>query len=690
MLKRWAGIALCTLALSSPAWAGAQPGAAAGPTGVAGPPLTLTFQTASVTPTAPWFTLDLGVGATSVPVGDLHLSITFYSRLSNDSQLQQATNATPQKTPLITVRDIPVSGPAGARSATTCVTVLPQSSTEAPAAGTPGACPPDDQTVILECPPNMGVCGDVYPVSVALLRQGDTTPLSRFTTFLTYQEPNGPDGAGRPLRVAWVVPVTTSSPDQSAADRGRTEQLAATVAGHRAVPITLQANPSALANVASKGGKAGRTALQKLAGLTNAPGPDQLPTQPYVPISVAALSGAGLNPEIETQMDRGTALLHQSDLHPTGGTWVDTASTFTTANADSLANGLAAVHADHLVLDDTNLAPAGSQKSTFAQTFTLTLGRTTHVTAVAANSQLDSRFTADAGDPVLAANQLLGGMNFIHFENASDADARGVVITPPPSWRPQSAFLTTLLNGLTNNPALSPVTLDQLFNQVQPGGNGEPASLHLQSGSPPAGSSISANAAGHLSTARSHLNSFGAAVHGHPAVLTTLSDGLLAVEYRGNSPTQRASALARWNLAFGAVLGQISLASENTITFTSRTAPIPITVLSTAPYTVTVVMTLVSDKFNFPSGSTRTLVLNRQTTPVRIQARSRTSGDRLPVDVTLRTPDGGLVIAQTQVTVHSTSLSIVGVVLTLLAGLTLLIWWARTWHKGRRRRPRAH
>ncbi|HWE67026.1 MAG TPA: DUF6049 family protein [Acidimicrobiales bacterium] len=684
MLKRWAGIALCTLALSSPAWAGAQPG-------VAGPPLTLTFQTASVTPTAPWFTLDLGVGATSVPVGDLHLSITFYSRLSNDSQLQQATNATPQKTPLITVRDIPVSGPAGARSATTCVTVLPQSSTEAPAAGTPGACPPDDQTLVLGCVPDMGECGDVYPVSVALLRQGDTTPLSRFTTFLTYQESvSAESSTGGPLRVSVVIPVTTSSPDQSAADRRRTEALTTTLAAHRAVPITLQANPSAVTDLAKKGGKTGHNALQELAGLTNAPGPDQLPAQPYVPINLAALSGAGLNPEIETQLDRGAALLHQSDLHPSGGPWVDTASTFTTANADSLANGLTAARVDHLVLNDTSLTPLPEQKSTFAQTFTLALGRTAHVTATAANSQLDSRFTADAGDPVLAANQLLSSLNFIHFENAFDQDPRGVVITPPPSWRPQSAFLTTLLNGLTNNPALSPVTLDQLFNQVQPGGNGEPASLHLQSGSPPAGSSISANAAGHLSTARSHLNSFGAAVHGHPAVLTTLSDGLLAVEYRGNSPTQRASALARWNLAFGAVLGQISLASENTITFTSRTAPIPITVLSTAPYTVTVVMTLVSDKFNFPSGSTRTLVLNRQTTPVRIQARSRTSGDRLPVDVTLRTPDGGLVIAQTQVTVHSTSLSIVGVVLTLLAGLTLLIWWARTWHKGRRRRPRAH
>jgi hypothetical protein len=102
-----------------------------------------------------------------------------------------------------------------------------------------------------------------------------------------------------------------------------------------------------------------------------------------------------------------------------------------------------------------------------------------------------------------------------------------------------------------------------------------------------------------------------------------------------------------------------------------------------------VVVSLDSDKFSFPDGSSRTLTLNRPTTPVRIQARSRTSGDRLPVDVTLTTPDGRLVIARAALTVHSTSISLVGVGLTVLAALMLLIWWARTWRRGRRRGPRA-
>ena len=51
------------------------------------------------------------------------------------------------------------------------------------------ACPAGAPTVTLGCTPGDGTCGDVYPVSVALERQGSTSPLARFTTFLTYQEP---------------------------------------------------------------------------------------------------------------------------------------------------------------------------------------------------------------------------------------------------------------------------------------------------------------------------------------------------------------------------------------------------------------------------------------------------------------------------------------------------------------------
>ncbi len=185
------------------------------------------------------------------------------------------------------------------------------------------------------------------------------------------------------------------------------------------------------------------------------------------------------------------------------------------------------------------------------------------------------------------------------------------------------------------------------------------------------------------------LSSYSAAVTGRPSSLSTLSDALLAAEARSLSPARRAQALNVYGRDFAGQVDQITLATERTVTFTSRTAPIPITVLSAAPYPVHVVISLASDKFVFPNGSSQSLTLDRPTTSVRMLAQARTSGDRLPIDVTLRTPDGQLILARTVLTVHSTAISFAGVALTVLAGAVLLVWWVRTWRRSRRRRPRA-
>jgi hypothetical protein len=609
-------------------------------------------------------------------MGDLHVSVTIYSRIGDDSQFQQATGATPQKGVLLRMPDVAVTSGAGGRVASTCVTVLPNTSAPAPtsAPGSSGACAAGDSTVYLDCTPGIEVCGNVYPVSVALLRKGSSSPVERFSTFLTYQEP-GPNGSGRPLRVAVIAPVhgTTAG------------TMAAALSTHHDVPITLDVEPGTVTSLLAHGGNADHQTRERLADLSG----DQLLSQPYVPINLPQLAGSGLSGEIAIQLARGAQLLRQGGLHPVDGPWVDTTSKLTTGNADELSGGLQTAHANRLVLSASDLAPGGLENYTFAQPFTLNLGHNGHLVATAVNSDLSAFFTAETADPTLAANQLLAGLSFVHFENASLTEARGVVVEPPVGWHARSAFMNTLLTGLTNNPALIPVTLSQFFTQVPVGGNQEPSSRKLQSGAAGTGS-ITKNSADKILLARQHLTSYTGAITGHPAELTVLSDSILATEAAGLSDSQRAAAVAAYDKAFSTVLGNISLANERTVTFTSRTAPIPISVLSSAPYPVTVVMSLASDKFSFPNGSTRTLQLTRATTSVRVQAQARTSGDRLPIEVTLRTPDGQLTIAHAELTVHSTSISIVGVGLTVLAGLVLLVWWVRTWRRARRRRPRAH
>ena len=248
--------------------------------------------------------------------------------------------------------------------------------------------------------------------------------------------------------------------------------------------------------------------------------------------------------------------------------------------------------------------------------------------------------------------------------------------------------MDALLGGLTGNQILGPVTLGQLFAQVPVGGNREPSERQLQSGAADRG--ITRSAADRIALDRQQLSSFSLAVDGHPADLTTLGDTLLGTESRALSATGRSSALSAYARAFDDTTGQVTLGTERTVTFTSQRAAIPVTVLSSAPYPVTVVVTLTSDKFTFPDGNMQRLTLVHPTTSVRVTAQARTSGDRLPIEVTLHTPDGQVLIAHTVLTVHSTEISFVGVALTVLAGAVLLVWWIRTWRRSRRARPRAH
>jgi hypothetical protein len=672
-------------------------GAAVSPT-AAGPDLTLVSQTQWVTPAAPWFSLALAVGSQAGSAADLHVSVTMYGRITDGSQFQQAADGVPQQDVLTRVPDVPVSATATGLTAATCITVVynDTSGPPTPAPGTAGVCPSGGPTVTRNCTLGSGPCDDVYPVSIALLHAGESTPVARFTTFLTYEEPGiaQPPATGGPLRVSWIVPVQNRvSGQSSAADVARqtTEALTTELSAHHNVPTTLAVSPTTAADLQTNGGRAGQTALGQLAALTPAAGPDQLLVPSFAPIDLAALSGAGLTAEIPLQVDRGTQILHAASLQPSSGSWVETNANLSNADVGNLTTGLQTVGATQLVVSDAALAsidnPTGS---TFAQPFTLALARGAHVNAVASDSQVDARFTANPRDPTLGANQLLANLSFIHFENQYDPDRRGVVLVPPAGWRPSTAFVSTFLAGLANSQIVSPVTLDQLFAQVPVGGNRAPDSRHLQAGPGVGNGGFTATEATRITADRAELNSFSAATSGHPTELTALSDALLRSQSEGLSAPGRGVVLNAYGLGFTAMLSSISLAVERTITFTSRTASIPITVLSAAPFVVRVVLTLSSDRFTFPNGATRSMDLDHSTTSVRIEATARTSGDGLPVDVTLRTPDGALTISRTVLTVHSTALSVVGVVLTVLAGLVLLAWWVRTWRRSRQRRPRAH
>jgi hypothetical protein len=396
-------------------------------------------------------------------------------------------------------------------------------------------------------------------------------------------------------------------------------------------------------------------------------------------------------------MAKGAAVLGSNHIRTdtAPATWVAQG-----AVGPSIGPGLADVHATRLVLPDSQLAPPSAAVSalagyhTWTYPFTLGLGHGRQVRAAAADGHIASEFSDDPADPALEAAQVLADLAVVHFEapNLTDSQgqpaARGVVAVPPAGWTPSTAFDNQLLAGLQNNPLIAPVTLDGFFSQVPLGGPHGVTDRRLASGS---GTALPPSLAQKLTTARLRLTSFVSAVRPRSEkVLSQLDDLLLAAEADTLRRQEQYAGVLAFERALSGQLSLIRVATERTITLTARTAAIPITILSSARYTVVARLSVSSDRFLFPGhggAGVPDVVIDHPTTPERVVAEARTSGD-LPLSVTLVAPQGDppLVIAHGELTVRSTATSIVGIVLSVAAAAVLLTWWGRTWRAGRRAR----
>jgi hypothetical protein len=131
---------------------------------------------------------------------------------------------------------------------------------------------------------------------------------------------------------------------------------------------------------------------------------------------------------------------------------------------------------------------------------------------------------------------------------------------------------------------------------------------------------------------------------------------------------------------------QISAPTQLTVTLTSASGKIPFSVSNPLPYPVRVTLGFQSAKLQFVHGPHLTVLLAAgQPTHLEIPVTARASG-AFPMQITITSPDGGLVITRTSFDVRSTAVSGIGLILTVAAGAFLLLWWARHFRDTRRRR----
>lgn len=178
--------------------------------------------------------------------------------------------------------------------------------------------------------------------------------------------------------------------------------------------------------------------------------------------------------------------------------------------------------------------------------------------------------------------------------------------------------------------------------------------------------------------AKTHLNAYRSMIRDEDAtdhdnfsreLLYSLSDDLKELEQQ-----------TKWRTIIDYVRQRSSLLDappEETIQMTSRSAAVPFSFQNRSKTALRVELRIISEKItveDFDDGETTTLVLEPGITTHRFNLRSLSSGS-FPIKIELLSPNGSLLISQTQSVIRATAPTGVGLALTLGAALFLAIWW---------------
>lgn len=517
----------------------------------------------------------------------------------------------------------------------------------------------------------------IYPLAVAVRDDGGAL-VDRFVTHVVRVSD---DEALVPLSVGWVQPLSAPpavEPD-GAVDLGvDAERAVSTVLGALGrvpeLPLTLDVAPETLA---AAGAGAAEVLRASLAGGA------QLLASPYVRIDVTALVAAGASRDLLAQREQGEEVLTEL-LGTPGGlrTWV-TERAVTPAALSSLRT----IGVTRVVLPEQSLValePTVTDGTTLTRPFAVASGSDELLRAAALDPGLQSHFRG-GDDQVLAAHQLLADLAVLFFD--LPGTPRGVVVRPPERWRPTNAFLGTVLPAIARSPVLRPVTLETLFEEIEPledrrGPVVRTLAGNLRAGGLPAGA---------LRAARRAVTDI-RQLAGPGADVTAGADTrYLAAESWLLSGARRRSLLRSIVEDRDRILTAIELPDRRIFRLTAREGTIPLTLVNDNPFTVDVALVLSSDKLEFLDAADEDrqrhripLALAPGTHTLTVPVRTRASGT-FPVQAALLTAEGD-VLRRGRFTITSSAFSGVGIVLSIGAGVFLLAWWARHWRTARRDR----
>ena len=512
----------------------------------------------------------------------------------------------------------------------------------------------------------------VYPVAIELLDEAGA-PVAGFVTYVVVRPPASPDFPA--LSVGIVLDIAgppALQPDGTTEMSDETlDRIEDRIRILDAVPdadVTIAPRPETIDGLASAGTR-GQGLLDDLAqARRNRP----ILARPYVDVDVAALMAAGGIGELNQQADGGANVARtRLGVEPLPGIWLAD-----TTVGEPAAEMLADLGVQRAVVAPEAVADVPGVDAGQAPTGTFRLGDAGPV-AMVNDPRLAEHLTGDDG--VLGAQRFVAELAMLWLERP--ADPRGVVVRVPADETLDPALVSTALAEIGESRVLAAVDLDQLFRTVPPVEGDTPPAAAVAPHQPT--SDLTA-VVRRLDTARVQVGGFDD-VTGDVEGGRTLADALLLATGADTPDAERNAYVDRAFDAVRSLADLVSAPQEFRLTLTSRSGEIPLNITNHANQPVTVRIELEGDQLEFPGGDVMTETLQPGGNPIPIPVRVRTSG-AFPLNITITSPDGSVILERTRFDIRSTAVSGVGVVLSVGAALFLAVWWARHWRSARRAR----
>lgn len=628
--------------------------------------LSLMAQTGTLSPGRPFRIVTRATNTTGRPVGDLTLSLWIYHPARSRSTYLQGLEGEPPTAPLH-IASLPQRGrvAAGASRLFRVRTPLPQV----------------DQ---------LGESA-VFPVKVQLESQGEPVAALRSALVSVAERPLVPLNVSftfvldPPFRFRPDGTLLGTELEEAVADQGELDQVVSALEDFPAT-TTLVVAPLLLSSLADMSdgyrvvepdgvrevpdeappAEAAQRMLARIREVARRPG-TELVALPYAAPSIPSLLASGLASDLGPQLRRGHEVTERllgtppaaSIFHPPGSRLTD----------EALAP-LAAKGVEVLILRAEQIPPP--EGLTFSPPATAVVEG--ELPSVAPDPGIATRLDPQDGpdDPRLRAQQILGEMAAVYFEFPSQVRGLAVVFdraqpSPPELLRPLMAAVANLPRDAA---WMRSRNVSQLISAVPPETPEDRRRLR-----PSDEERFSSFYVDQIEGAKTAIDQF-ASMASEAGPLDRFRDLLLVAERRSflGREGEGLEFVQTVRRSLAREFDKVEAPAESSITLTSRGGVIPVTLESLASYGVTVRVTLLSPRLDFPEGASKQIMLTGRRS-ITFPARAQTTG-RFPVTVTVTTP-GGRMIAESQIVVRSTAYNRVALFMAIGAALFLALWWGR-------------